>query len=294
VSGTGSQHSVYARVAGEPPELDTQIFSDHAEFHNDSGVSIYQGNVRAYDPEMNLRSPRLTLRFAKSTAGTNRLDYAVAESGVVIDFSGKAFAPGDLTNFNAFAAKMNQPRRPIDEFVRAHLAQPTRDLLAGYPSTPNAKLTNAVAGDLNRLVESGAIYDENRFAGIYLSPDTKNLLDRQPQGADLMQLNRLLLLDAFGDSIFRSQKGDATRGTGERATYTHKTPGGDNDVLIELSGSPKLEKPKSTMTAEEKILYDQAAGKFYSFGRSDLVTQMAGLSAKPLQGETSQPKTKKR
>jgi len=42
-----------------------------------------------------------------------------------------------------------------------------------------------------------SIYDQERFSEVDLSPQTRGLLSRDPQGEELARLNRLLLEDAY-------------------------------------------------------------------------------------------------
>ena len=82
---------------------------------------------------------------------------------------------------------------------------------------------------------------------------------------DLVELNRLLLLDAFRGELTRNQKGEKIHATGERADYDYKSPP-SNDEVLELSGHPRVEQPDSSLTAEDKIIYDLTTQKSRTVG----------------------------
>ncbi|MFI5385543.1 MAG: caspase domain-containing protein [Fimbriimonadales bacterium] len=54
---------------------------------------------------------------------------------------------------------------------------------------------------LNLVVQGGSIYDENAFSKVKLSAKTKDLMKKQPQGDDLLKLNRMLLVDAYPNDV---------------------------------------------------------------------------------------------
>src|ERR1019366_2645096 len=80
-----------------------------------------------------------------------------------------------------------------------------------YDTDPNYLITQTnLVIQLNRIITSGSIYDSNRFFGVTLTSDTTNLLAQNPQGQDLVFLNRLLLHDAYGWSIPNGYDGSGT------------------------------------------------------------------------------------
>ncbi|MBI3946193.1 MAG: M28 family peptidase [Armatimonadetes bacterium] len=54
---------------------------------------------------------------------------------------------------------------------------------------------------LNWLCEGPSLYDPRRFAGVSLGSEARQLLAQQPQGRQLVALNRLLLADAYRDGL---------------------------------------------------------------------------------------------
>ena len=87
-------------------------------------------------------------------------------------------------NVPAFTARLNSPD-PLSSYVKTNLSS-----------------TNLVA-DLNNLIDGPVLYDQARFAGVTLRPETQNLLSQNPAGTNTAHLNRLLLDDAYPRAISR-------------------------------------------------------------------------------------------
>ena len=112
-------------------------------------------------------------------------------------------APGDFGNFPSLIQKLNQHRDPVSVFIYQHLSRPTMQAMHQNGS-PEA-LKQALAQDLNSMVNGAAIYDKQRFSSVELQPATKQLLaqlsTRNPSGEAIVRLNRALLVDTYPDEI---------------------------------------------------------------------------------------------
>ena len=290
ISGAGNDHSVLRRQPGEPATMDTEIFSDQFLYTMETGVAHYAGNVRAYDPELNLTSKTLTIKLARDN-NTNRLERIFAEGGVTVDFADKPFAGADITNLTLFATRLKQPPDAISQFVSAQLAAPTQRQLSNYSSGPDPVLQASLAQDLSRLAQSGAVYESNRFDKVYLSLETTRRLAQQPLGIDLVELNRLLLLDAFRGEIRRNDKAEEIHGTGEMASYSSLVNGGVTNVVLELSGHPRMDEPNRWMTAEQSIILDRTTGLFRLVGDNRTYLKLEGMTENKFPGaKKSAPK----
>ena len=117
------------------------------------------------------------------------------------------FTGGDFLNLPAFAAELRSSDKqdPLSKWLFQNLSQPTQDLITGKGH--ESHLRAALTGDLNRLLEAGAIYDANRFAQVKLSDYLKQFLAQNPQGYTRIRLNRLLLESAYPDEIAKSPGG---------------------------------------------------------------------------------------
>jgi hypothetical protein len=88
---------------------------------------------------------------------------------------------------------------PMLAFLRGQLSATTLAALEawnGLAATVDGTLVNDVLNDLNALIAT-PFYTPALFAGITLSPATAGLAASNPSGAQLTQLNRLLLEEAY-------------------------------------------------------------------------------------------------
>jgi hypothetical protein len=113
-----------------------------------------------------------------------------------------SFAAGDVEDPIGLTLVLRDPSK-LSVFLRGLLDAPTQAALAAWDghSLPDAALLNGLLAGLNAAVNGPSIYDAARFDGVPLSPETRALLGRNPTGADLARLNRLLLEDAYPEAI---------------------------------------------------------------------------------------------
>ena len=124
------------------------------------------------------------------------------------------FTAGDITNLSAFAAKLqNDPdtkTRPVSEFIWSQFSTNTTALLTGVATDTDPKevlkhQTEGVTKELNRIVQTNALFDAARFAGVAVPEDVRQTISQNPGGEKLVRLNRSLLEAAYSsDSIARS------------------------------------------------------------------------------------------
>lgn len=115
------------------------------------------------------------------------------------EYGAPAFSAKDIANLEWFAGKLKEPP-PGDEvskYLASQLAPATQNLLSNYTRGADAKLQQALAADLNRVIQSGPLYEAQRFTNVTLNAKTMRVLQRKPQGLDLLRLNRKLLLEVY-------------------------------------------------------------------------------------------------
>ena len=136
-----------------------------------------------------------------------------------------------ITNFDAFAKKLNAKADPISEYLAGRLGETNRALLADYCSGANTNtrpVRAAVARNLNEIISSGPIFAEDRFKNRVLRPETSDLLEQDPKGLELVRLNKALIEDAYPDEIAKSPAAGwavkdgaiASTGAGRGTLYT--------------------------------------------------------------------------
>ncbi len=116
-----------------------------------------------------------------------------------------AFSVEDISNLAQLGDMLLRPRQAAVEFVRAGLSGPTLESLSSFSATGLAPetLEERLARDLEKIINGGSIYDEKRFSGVPLRPQTREQLTKPATGESPMRLNRLLLEDAFSLEIAR-------------------------------------------------------------------------------------------
>jgi hopanoid biosynthesis associated RND transporter like protein HpnN len=129
------------------------------------------------------------------------------------DKSPLTFSTNDIIDLPSFAAKLKQPSDTVSADLRERLADATRQALTNYRGSgaDPVPLLAALTNDLNRIVRGQTIFDTQRFSGVNLRPETRQLLARNPDGEDRVRLNRLLIEDAYPLEIARSAMEDLLR-----------------------------------------------------------------------------------
>ncbi len=120
--------------------------------------------------------------------------FAPADIQDVPGLSAKLAAAGQADAAAGDAAKPAANALPL--FVWQQVSADGRKTLADPKSTIEDK-RGVLVEEFNKLLQNDSIYDDQRFAGTTLLPDTVKLKSRSPSGAELKWLNRLLLDDGF-------------------------------------------------------------------------------------------------
>ncbi|OGD32791.1 MAG: hypothetical protein A2V45_15635 [Candidatus Aminicenantes bacterium RBG_19FT_COMBO_58_17] len=116
-----------------------------------------------------------------------------------------AFSVEDISNLAQLSHLLMKPRGAVADFIKAGLSERTLQALSRFAANglgPEA-LEEALAGDFERIINRTSIYDESRFSGVKLRPETRECLAKPAAGESPARLNRLLLEDAFPLEIAR-------------------------------------------------------------------------------------------
>jgi H+/Cl- antiporter ClcA/predicted transcriptional regulator len=114
------------------------------------------------------------------------------------EYGSSIFSMNDLGDPEAFLARLKHASSsdPVSDYLSKQLSPATRSLLA-EENESSSRALQAVIADLNRIIRSGPFYEPERFANVKISTETMKLLEQDPQGSDLVRLNRMLLLDVY-------------------------------------------------------------------------------------------------
>jgi putative peptidoglycan lipid II flippase len=123
------------------------------------------------------------------------------------------FSAKNVKDVRALAAKLERPNdslAPLAQFLTNRLSEASREAMrTRHDKMPSLEasveqennLRTNLMNDLNTVITNGPLYNPARFAKVELSPATRALLDRHPQGAELVWANRLLLEDAYPQEL---------------------------------------------------------------------------------------------
>jgi hypothetical protein len=111
-----------------------------------------------------------------------------------IEFSGN-----DFVDFAQFAGKLARKADLVSTSLAERLDGSVQAELAAYLQSRDESTLHrtSMAKGLNNVIRDGAIFSEHLLQGIALRPESQALLASEPRGRTLVQLNRLLLEDAF-------------------------------------------------------------------------------------------------
>lgn len=114
----------------------------------------------------------------------------------------------DILDLHTLATRLWLPDASdtASEYISGLLSPSTQDLLANYVNDPDLPLRQALVHDFNAIILGGAYYEAVSFSSVpSLSPSTLALLDQDPQGEDLVHLNRMLLEDVYPSEILQKR-----------------------------------------------------------------------------------------
>jgi hypothetical protein len=156
--------------------------------------------------------------------GKNLDGWVLAENSQTSIASGDIADPASLVK--AIEAKANGVAiyldGALDDTVKSHLAAFDASDAASVKAT-----RSALAKSLTAIIKGPPIYEKARFAGINLRPETEKLVRSHSHGSHLVEMNRMLLVDAFPGDISPVTPGwtvkdglIASTGSGRGVIYT--------------------------------------------------------------------------
>jgi glutamate/tyrosine decarboxylase-like PLP-dependent enzyme len=109
------------------------------------------------------------------------------------------FREDDLIDPACLALKLLYSKDSLSEHLRTQLPKKMLQQLKTYTGSDTLPNTShsALIGILNHLLKRPSLFEEKSFAAVELNAKTRSLIEHQPQGADLIHLNRLLLERAY-------------------------------------------------------------------------------------------------
>lgn len=117
---------------------------------------------------------------------------------------------GELRDSASLAVKLRDRHDPLSDYITSQLLPETQQMLKSadgtnpLPETDQRRLIDELNGV--RLLRGPSLYDEQRFAQVKLTDETQRFIKLNPQGDDLIRLNRVLLEEAYPTEIAKNTK----------------------------------------------------------------------------------------
>ena len=119
------------------------------------------------------------------------------------------FGSVDIREPGALAATIEGSDDSLSAYLRARVEWEGAASRAREDTTrsPEQHRTRVLIESLNSIIESDSLYTPARFAGVELSAQSKELLDRRPlEGRELRRLNLSLIQDAYPEELTRNRQ----------------------------------------------------------------------------------------
>jgi Baseplate J-like protein len=114
------------------------------------------------------------------------------------------FVQEDLIDHSSLFSLLRRRYDPVSAYLYEQFTLQMKQLIDLSPDStpPSDTLLHTLVAELNRLLKGANLYDQQRFQQV-LTEETRMLLVQNPQGNDLIRLNRWLLEDAYQLQIAR-------------------------------------------------------------------------------------------
>jgi hypothetical protein len=117
------------------------------------------------------------------------------------------FSARDITDLPRLATKLRQQADSVSKFLWSKLTSPTQNLVSqiavnpGRSSSDLNRCAEALASEFSELLARTSLYDEQRFAGVKLSEESRRLLGKDLNDRTLVRCNQALLEDIYPAEI---------------------------------------------------------------------------------------------
>ena len=113
--------------------------------------------------------------------------------------SSPLFSVFDLLSVPGLVVLFRKAEEPISVFLREQFSPELSSQIDTYNIADDVPGTikEGLVGVFNRIVDGECVYEAERFEGVKLSEEVIRLYEHKPKGRGLMNLNRMLLEDAY-------------------------------------------------------------------------------------------------
>ncbi len=119
--------------------------------------------------------------------------------GADITQASPLFSVFDLLSVSGFVILFRKAEQPISMFLRGQFSIDLSHEIDTYNIADDvpAAIKEGLVAVFNRIVDGECVYEAERFEGVKLSEEVIRLYEHKPKGRGLMNLNRMLLEDAY-------------------------------------------------------------------------------------------------
>jgi len=148
-------------------------------------------------------------RFLLNSAYPNEIGGRVApewiEFSTEFDSSDVLFSATNILNPVSLIYNLDDETNTLGQYIQGRFSDAAKELHANYMNSlpPIDHLSVILTQEFNRIIQGENIYFEDKFSSVDLSASTMNLIDYQPEGGNLIRLNRLLIEDTYPYEISR-------------------------------------------------------------------------------------------
>lgn len=135
---------------------------------------------------------------ANSQPGLDRIEFRIPVSAVL--------RTNDFPSSRAFAQRLIEHPDPVSALLWSSLTEERQGTLTRFVDSADVlpRVMDSIMPMLNTVLQGPSIYSSERFAGVTLSAETDALRLSDPQGVDLVRLNRWLIVDALPGLVVRN------------------------------------------------------------------------------------------
>lgn len=175
---------------GHSATVSTVAFSPDGKLLATAG---YDHTIKLWDVETGLQIKEFRPREAVYFQPSSFSRYTSAGTRVI---NGEQVYVEDTFVNELFLAKT-----PLSRYLFGQLSARAQELIRKQYGQPTPELLRTLADDLNRIIKGESLYSDEKFKGVRLSPEVQSLIDKKPNGEELVRLNRLLLERAFPEQL---------------------------------------------------------------------------------------------
>jgi len=115
----------------------------------------------------------------------------------------------DFIDLSSMLVKLNAHADPLNQYLWSQFPEQEKKVITNASSATSRQqestVVEALITGLNNVLRGGSIFSPPRFENVEISSEALALLTQNPQGEELVRLNRLLLEDACPQEIKRNQ-----------------------------------------------------------------------------------------